>query len=514
MNMVFTTNMKNKILFFTDGWFLNYGIAKFLQENSDHELYAIIDVADKAKIFFQNQKFVNYKKIWYFMDYIKKTNKLPDLEYLSSIEKKYKINLWSIAFTDREFHLYSTVHKFTEQEILSLLEQECKFFEKVLDEVNPDFLSIMLSTSHSHELLCALCKGRGIKTLMLSTSRLRHGMLISQEGGILDNKNFQNYASKLTPKEQEDYIVNYHASKEMDEYKKSNYENHLADRYISLLKFFFLPKSDSYKNRYANYGRTRKNVLKYKLGHFLRKRYRYFFINRNFKQTLDNKTRFIYFPLQMEPERVLLVSARYYTNQISVITNIAKSLPVGFQLYVKEHPIMSIWGWRSTNFYKQIMDLPNVKLIHPSMHSDEIISKSSLVITIAGTAAQEAAFHHNPAITFTDQIYCILPSVYKLNNIEELPEAIRTSLEKKVTDNSICNFIEIMKKETFDFPLVAISSDFTYRFGFKGLIMDADLPIQKVEQFLNDYEAEFKKLALEHEKKIKEYNKQSVTSST
>ena len=150
-------------------------------------------------------------------------------------------------------------------------------FEKVLDEVNPDFLSIMLSTSHSHELLCALCKGRGIKTLMLSTSRLRHGMLISQEGGILDNKNFQNYASKLTPKEQEDYIVNYHASKEMDEYRKSNYENHLADRYISLLKFFFLPKTNSYKNRYANYGRTRKNVLKYKLGHFFRKRYRYFF---------------------------------------------------------------------------------------------------------------------------------------------------------------------------------------------------------------------------------------------
>jgi len=499
--------MRNKILFFTDGWFLNFGIAKFFQENHNHELYAIIDVADKAKKFFQNQKIVNYKKTWYFMDHIKKTNAPPDIEYLSSIEKKYKINLWSIAFTDREFYLYGTVHKFTEQEILSILEQECKFFEKVLDEINPDFLSIMLSTSHIHELLCALCKGRGIKTLMLSTSRLRHGMLVSQEGGILDKKNFQNNNSDLSPKEQEEYIANYHASKEMDEYRKLNYESHLTDRYISLLKFFFSTKTNLYKNRYANYGRTRKNVLKHKISHFLRKKYRFSFINRNFEKTLGNNPRFIYFPLQMEPERVLLVSARYYTNQISVITNIAKSLPVGFQLYVKEHPIMSIWGWRSTNFYKQIMDLPNVKLIHPSVSSDETISKSSLVITIAGTAAQEAAFQHKPAITFTDQIYSILPSVYKLNKIEELPEAIRTSLEKKVDNKSICNFIEIMKKETFDFPLVAISSDFTYRFGFKGLIMDAELPITKVEKFLNDYELEFKKLTLEHEKKIEEYNK-------
>ena len=45
-----------------------------------------------------------------------------------------------------------------------------------------------------------------------------------------------------------------------------------------------------------------------------------------------------------------------------------------------------------------------------------------------------------------------------------------------------------MNKETFEFPLVKITSDFTYRFGFKGMVMDAELPINEVEKFLNDYE--------------------------
>ena len=46
--------MTDKILFFTDLWFYNFGTAKFLQNNLDCEMYAIIDVEDKAKKFFES----------------------------------------------------------------------------------------------------------------------------------------------------------------------------------------------------------------------------------------------------------------------------------------------------------------------------------------------------------------------------------------------------------------------------------------------------------------------------
>jgi len=41
--------MAKKILFFIDLWFFHYGIAKFIQEKSDYELFSIIEVEDKAK---------------------------------------------------------------------------------------------------------------------------------------------------------------------------------------------------------------------------------------------------------------------------------------------------------------------------------------------------------------------------------------------------------------------------------------------------------------------------------
>ena len=52
---------KDKILFFTDSWFLNFGVAKLLQEKYDCDLYAIINLEDKAKKFFQNQQLVKYE---------------------------------------------------------------------------------------------------------------------------------------------------------------------------------------------------------------------------------------------------------------------------------------------------------------------------------------------------------------------------------------------------------------------------------------------------------------------
>lgn len=461
---------------------------------------------DKAKKFFQNQQMVKYRKIWYLMDHISKTTKKPDLKYLASFEEKYNINLWSIIYSDREFYHYNPFHKFKEDEILSMVEQECRFFEGVLDEVKPKFLSIFMTVAHYQELIYRICKARGIKILMLGSARFGNRMMISEEAGILDHtgKQTRNKSSK-TIEELQSYLRSFDSSKEGSEYRRISFEAHVWDRYKSLLNFFFSIRNKNYKNRYTNYGKTRFNVLRIKILNLLEKKYRSFFIDRNLKTTLDENTPFIYFPLQMEPERVLLIGAQFYTNQLAVITNIAKSLPVGYKLYVKEHPIMKILGWREVSYYKQIMDLPNVVLVHPSISSEELIKKCSLVITIAGTAGQEAAFHNKPVISFTNQLYSHLSSVKNLKIIEELPTLIRESLKKKVNITSLNEYVEMINESTFELNLIDTSADFAYRFGFKGLIMDADMPIQKVESFLKDYESIFEQLTIEHMKKIKQY---------
>jgi hypothetical protein len=80
---------------------LNFGVAKYLKENIDCELFALIDTHNKTKKFFQDQKIVNFNETWYFRDHIIKSNKNIDLDYLSKFEIKYNISLWKIVHGDR-----------------------------------------------------------------------------------------------------------------------------------------------------------------------------------------------------------------------------------------------------------------------------------------------------------------------------------------------------------------------------------------------------------------------------
>ena len=118
---------KNKILFWVDVSLIQFGIAKTLQEKIDSDFYIIYDLNHHLKKSFMQQNLVNFKKEWYFWDNIGKT-KEPNIEYLKQIEKKYKINLWEIAYTERNFYKYNPFYKFNRKEILSIFEQECMFF--------------------------------------------------------------------------------------------------------------------------------------------------------------------------------------------------------------------------------------------------------------------------------------------------------------------------------------------------------------------------------------------------
>ena len=80
--------MKDRILFWLDANLIHYGIANSLQNQCDCELYAIISITNKPKKFFMEQKFVKFSKTWFYFDHIKKSTKNPDIQYLSSFEKR------------------------------------------------------------------------------------------------------------------------------------------------------------------------------------------------------------------------------------------------------------------------------------------------------------------------------------------------------------------------------------------------------------------------------------------
>lgn len=106
---------------------------------------------------------------------------------------------------------------------------------------------------------------------------------------------------------------------------------------------------------------------------------------------------FIYMPLHLLPESsTLTLSTEYY--EADLIRFIAKELPAGMCLVVKEHPM--IVGDRPFKFYSGLADLPNVFLLDPRYPSKEAIEKSHGVTGISGTALLEAQMLQKPTHAF------------------------------------------------------------------------------------------------------------------
>jgi hypothetical protein len=502
--------LTEKILFWQNKEFIQFGLARKLQEKTDYELFALVDdVTESLKKFFQNQKTINFSNIWYYTDHAKISNKSPDIEYLKNIEKKYEINLWQIAYADRIFYpQFNKYHKFTENEILHLLEQECRFYEKILSDNSFNFLIIPVITKHHAYLLYEMAKAYNVSVLTYESTHFGDKWIITDE---IDKIIDLNEYLAMNPEKSKSIIdmQNYLKEFKPDIYGRKDNPKYTISKWdkVKAASKFLSTKPSSYEKHYSSYGKNKTAVLKKGTArkHNLDRKEKDDFLNSNCLKEIPSNSTFVYFPLAYEPERALLLGAPFHSNQISVITNIAKSLPVGYDLYVKEHPGMVDVGWRDLYFYKQILDLPNVKLVHPNMSHENLIKQCSLVITIRGTAGLEAAFFAKPSIVFSSKSgYSELPSVTTIKNYDELPAAITSSLNKKVNPSDLSKYVDYMEKVSVDYQQVDYTTEFSNRFGYgAGFLSETNISENDLISFLDEYDQMFERLSSEYIKKIK-----------
>lgn len=480
----------------------DFGLAKSIQDLHDCELFAVIDIPDRPKKFFETQNLVNFTKTWFYHDCIVKEKK-PDISYLKSFEERYGINLWTLAYNERIFFQFNEYYTFSSDEILSILEQECRLFESIIDEIKPDFLITRITGLHYHHLFYEMCKSKGIKILMRRPSRFGYKTIISEEPDKID---FIEKRSQIKQErsfiELENFLKKFDYFKQGKEYKEK-FQHSQWQKIKAALQFILIAKNTNTKTHYTYYGRQKLKVLIKEILYSAKKRYREFFINTKFTRNVGDDTPLIYFPLHVEPERVLLIGAPFYTNQLEVIKNLVKSLPIGYTLLVKEHPLMSTRGWRKISFYKEIMTLPNVKLIHPSISPEELMKKSALVISISGTSSLEAVFYGKPSITFIDITNFMISSIHQLDSLENLPTIIRMSLKTNVHLSELNDFVDIIEENSFEFDLSSLEMDYSNYFYYGGFLVDVDISVTKMKSFLLESKTKYDKLAIEHIKKIK-----------
>lgn len=140
---------------------------------------------------------------------------------------------------------------------------------------------------------------------------------------------------------------------------------------------------------------------------------------------------FVYFPLHKEPETNMLSASPDYFNQIAAITSLARDLPAGVPLVLKEHA--PAFGLRGPGFYRDLRDIKNVCLIDALESSIDIIKQAAVTVTISGSAGLEASVLGRPTIQFgRNMINRFLPHVMTVRDERDIATFLRRALSGEI----------------------------------------------------------------------------------
>ena len=482
-----------------------FGALKYLQEKIPIEIFAIIDKSDNSKEFFNDQKFVKFKKVWFYKEHAKLLHS-PDISYLKQFEMKYGMNLSQIIFADPTFAASEEPSKFSENEVYSLLEDDCKLYEDVIEKSKPDFLIIHTGGQKQLNVLKEICKARSVKILQLAAAKFGRRTQISEEYDVFDKiVKPINIADSETLTDA--YLQELDKKINLAEYYKKRSET-IVNKKISfifgVIRNYFSIKNQSttmYTNLKDSNMLLRLFVLMLK--NVKREKRKRFLFGNSTKEIIPDE-KFVYFALHMQPEHTTSVIAPFFTEQISLVRNIARSLPVNYVLYVKEHPSMgTLRYWRDKSFYEKILDMPNVRLIDPRVSSSLLYEKSEMAITITGSASYEAILFRKPVLVFGNVGNMGLPSVTRIRELEDLSHVIRHILESPFDDNGCKRYFEQKFRETIIIN-ESLQDDLRRLLYLENTDID-DITNDKMDEFLKRSKNELSIIADEFLRKIKDH---------
>jgi len=376
-------------------------------------------------------------------------NEKLDYEYLNMLEREYGLpNLWPYLYLDRVIMNGQLLRAYpydkptmNREDMLRVLQVTAKKIELFLEKEKPDAIVMTALANLGTLLLYQMGKKMGVKTLTIEGARIKNYALLSEDYRTFTgvNKIFENTLSgEQIPKrliEAREFIKEFRQKpapyhKELSpEYNK---QKSLTDQ-IRFLKPENLIKSIIWhsKSLYEYLARkdrdyTDENPL-WLVWDKIKRKTRNVIGYRDLYSPFDPAVPYTFFALHYEPEMALMLRAPLYAEQLAVIKQIARALPIDHILYVKEHPMMI--GYRTREFYKEMLKVPNVRLLDPLTPGPTVVKNAKLIVTINGTSAWEAILLKIPVISFGDVYYNKLSFVKRCHSYEELARLVKEQLE-------------------------------------------------------------------------------------
>jgi len=391
---------------------------------------AVFSIGDKDLV---SDYFENDIPIWCFEETMHQYVVSDDV--LSRLETDYPTIPWgNVVAAERNFGDYSFLQGATgfrgydAPKVWDLIARMAIFFEEVLSEFCPDSVFTFIADNVFTDIATFLTEARGIELILPQISQLAEPDQLP--GGFFGRTR---YCDSFR------FIRNYNRYCERDltvkEFERAKRFRHSVACY-DVTKMYklrgipgrALPISPRWQKVLQNPLRfvvAGKNVGGYggisisrKITANLLRTIRFVLGNWFFRcRTTLPQEPFLYFPLHFQPEASTLINGLYYTNQIALIEQISKSLPLGVMLVVKEHEKGR--GNRPLWQYKYIESFYNVRLT--DLPSREVVRSCNALITISGTTALEALAQDKPVIVLGRKFYFFAELFHFLPDVKQLP---------------------------------------------------------------------------------------------
>lgn len=324
-------------------------------------------------------------------------------------------SIWPIVMSLRQYvrsykdkYFYGFKQNVSDEGIIDYIKVLYKHIKIIFEEFRPDVIIAPNFVSFHHVMFNLYAERHGAKMMAMTDSKVRGMWLVvhgfeEKTGPFFDHLQALNQGKIESPNREKakKYIADFRTHFQYPDYinftvpKKNiiasiKYE---LSPYIQILRWIKNPPTEfldivgvTTDNRGPRY------IL------------RDFYASKKYKKMTDKFSyfpfekvkKYVYFPLQVQPEIAIDVAAPYFSNQIETARQVAMSLPGDYTLVVKEHPNMV--GLRPPSYLEKVARTVNVKLIDYRVPTELVVKNADMVICTNGTTLAEAAFYNKPAI--------------------------------------------------------------------------------------------------------------------
>jgi hypothetical protein len=218
---------------------------------------------------------------------------------------------------------------------------------------------------------------------------------------------------------------------------------HLAVKPRTLIR----PLRELYRKYRVNQGQEPRKVLRlYWRSIFMELERLYY--DFTLPRSTDGGEGFFFLPLHFPRESQLTIRAPHCLDQEAIVAMVARSLPTGYRLYVKEHP--NHIGEIPRRVIKQISRMKDVVLLHPRAHSHELIQKSAGTVVINSTAGFESILYQKPVVVLGKPFYSGLGLTIDVDDYSCIPEALQRALNLgEIPYESVITFVDTLRKGSY-----------------------------------------------------------------